>query len=578
MKRPVVAILSLLVLVVAAIVYVVTRPVLDRPSREASADRSGGESAKGRPAPRAPDPTRAGPERPRSPGEPRPGDGAARGTPPAGESEPARSRRGSISGRVADSWGRPIDGAIVYRIASDAALLNFVDDAFRVRTDAEGKWRLPVGTDVITDLGAAKLGYRPALMTDVSLVAGEVREGVDFVLGEGAQISGRVTEPGGKPIAGVRVSASRDAQVFGRAGNDIFLPGRSLIDRVDVDAETDDKGVYAIRGLAADVEFRVAPSSDSGQLLYEPESGDERRVRTPAEGVDFVLIRSVGVTVHVVDAASGSPIPSFQVTLARQSVQRPSSTSAGVNESLDGTLKIDRHLAPGPYLLTVSAVDYEPCVGQEADLSDPDAPHDVTVRLRQHDAPTTGILHVSVKDERGEPIPRAYVFALFQGEAATRGRFGSSDVVAGAAEIKSLEAGRYRVEARAAGTYFQPAQGEADVRAGEATLLELWMPTGGRIALDIKNTEGEYVSDVVTQITGEAGQPVSTTFEVRTAPGLGTIPAGGGAFPGHSITGPIPAGSYELKFVRDGYQPQTAAAVVRRGEDVFVNVVLYPER
>jgi 5-hydroxyisourate hydrolase-like protein (transthyretin family) len=575
MKGVAVGIGILLALVVGAIAWVLTRPEpapiphrAAEPAAESPATPPKESAAPTKPAPAAtskPEPPKPTAERPRK---------FDADVPPAGDTE---KKRGSISGRVIDSSGQAVAGATVYRIATDAASADVYDPNVRTTSDASGKYSLPVFDDATVDVGAVQEGYMPALVRDVSVSAGEAHEGLDLVLGDGARILGKVSDGSGHGLPGIRIVASpSNTTELANAGAGLFLPGRGLVTRTPVVATTDEKGEYVVRGVVADSNYQVRP--DTGQMLLVPGTdGDQgRNVVAPADGVDFTMVRSVNISVKVLDGDSGDPVPTFSVVLTRKGERGASSTSTSVANSPDGVVKFERYLAPGPYTLSATAKDFEPSAGQEVDLEPSDTPREFVVRLRRQSKTPSGALVITLKDESGQPVSRAHAFAMATEEPSNPGRYGSAQAVNGVAEIKDLETGHYRISIQPQGPYQQPITVEADVRAGESTPVDVLVPNGGKIGIDIKDAEGHYLTDVRVQVVDSTGAAVNTLFVSTSGTGQTMSRSDGVFFPGHAVAGPLPAGVYTLTFWCSGFLSRSETADVRQNDETPMLVVMEP--
>ncbi|MBI1854007.1 MAG: carboxypeptidase regulatory-like domain-containing protein [Planctomycetes bacterium] len=570
MKGVFVAVALLLALVIGAIAYVLSRPEpapIPRHAIEAVAETSNEPHDVSEPS-HSPRETSTTPSTSSKPSDPP----ATREKPPKREPEP---QRGSLSGRVVDAQGAPVAGAIVYRIAVDAPSANSFDESIRVTSDSNGRFKLSVFEDGTVDLGAVHEGYMPAMLRDIAMSAGDDREGLELILGDGAKITGKVVDTAGHGLADIKiVVAPSNVSDLASAGNAVFLPGRSLATRAPIFTTTDEKGEYVARGLVGDSNYQVRP--DTGQMLLVPGTeGDEgRNVVAPAEGVDFTMVKSVSVSVKVQDADSGEPVPSFSVILTRQGDRGASSTSTSIANSPDGIVRFERYLVPGKYQLSAEAKGYEASGNQDVELQPSDSPRELFVRLHRHSKPPGGTLAVTLKDEAGEPITRAHAFAMATEDPSSPGRYGSAQAQNGLAEIKDLEAGRYRISIQPQGSFLQPLTVEAEVRAGETTAVDVVVPTGGKVQIDVKDIEGHYLTDVRVQVTDSQGQAVSTLFVSTSATGQTMSRSDGIFFPGRATAGPLPAGIYTMTFWCSGFQSRSETAEVRRGDESSLSVVM----
>ncbi len=126
---------------------------------------------------------------------------------------------GVVSGRVTDVLGLPIASPVAIPVTGGGASAN--------ASVVNGRYmlRVPGGSiDVTANSGGANQNYVSISSLAVTVNAGQVSDGVDFVLPQGGQITGFVTRDGINPLPGVTVSAldannyARDTQVSDAAG------------------------------------------------------------------------------------------------------------------------------------------------------------------------------------------------------------------------------------------------------------------------------------------------------------------------------------------------------------------------
>jgi len=210
---------------------------------------------------------------------------------------------GRISGVVTDSQGNPIEGAIVRASF-------WWTSSFGI-TDADGTYiiaGLPAGDyDVCPEAG----GFLPecyddvvdpfAAATPVPVTDGATTSGIDFVLGVGGRITGRVTDNAGNPIEGASVTASLAGAWWGFGT-----------------ATTDADGNYTIDGLYPG-DYRVEAQADGFVREYYRDTIDPSAA-TPVpvaegsttSGIDFALAVEARITGRVTDF-QGNPIEDFSV-------------------------------------------------------------------------------------------------------------------------------------------------------------------------------------------------------------------------------------------------------------------------
>ncbi|HVS63464.1 MAG TPA: carboxypeptidase regulatory-like domain-containing protein [Thermoanaerobaculia bacterium] len=186
------------------------------------------------------------------------------------------SRGATLAGRVTDRDGEPLEGVGVGLPLDRAAMRFLAPRSTRDRTDDEGRYRiegLPLGDTTIS----ADANGRRGVVRDVVLEAGVNR--LDLELEAALQISGRVVDPEGLPVAGAEIfllgNGSRP-QGYARSGID----GEFL-------AEVEDGARVTLgsrkRGVGASAE--VGPIEVHGSSI----SGIELRLESGGAIVGWVL-------------------------------------------------------------------------------------------------------------------------------------------------------------------------------------------------------------------------------------------------------------------------------------------------
>ena len=161
--------------------------------------------------------------------------------PVAGTDKPETPSTGSITGRVVNETGEPLQNAIVMLQAVGGG-----SSDPGVATDREGHFQFE-------GLDPNSAYYISAAMPAYTYIPREpgpsqapksyrTGDSVTITLTKGGVITGRVTTPNGDPLVGIRVRA----EMVVRARN-----GRRLLNGWATERETDDRGVYRIYGLPA---------------------------------------------------------------------------------------------------------------------------------------------------------------------------------------------------------------------------------------------------------------------------------------------------------------------------------------
>ena len=191
------------------------------------------------------------------------------------------SRGLTVKGRVLDSQGKPITGATVR--GGDI----FNNELKLAASDARGKFLLencPAGALVVT---ARADGYAP----DLREIHAEDQTALEFVLGPGHTLRGRIVDRQDKPVAGATIAA------------DTWRNHRSLDFRVDADKD----GRFDWRSAPGDVVlcdvFKAGYMSRRRIPLSASDDADQTITLDP------VLVISGRVT----DAQTRQPVPAFRV-------------------------------------------------------------------------------------------------------------------------------------------------------------------------------------------------------------------------------------------------------------------------
>ena len=267
---------------------------------------------------------------------------------------------GTVSGRVTDPSGNGVAGVVVRAAGKPAT------------TDAQGRYSIsgvPTGsTSIAVDAGSVPAGYSVSGAVTRNVTTAGV-SGVNFsTTRDTGTVSGRVTDPSGKGIAGVTVTAG----------------GKT--------ATTNADGDYSIAGVpTGSTSISVVRSSvPDGYSVNGPLT---RNVTTAGvSGVNFSTTRETGaVSGRVVDP-SGNGVAGVTVTIGGQSATTDSDGTYIIDEVPAGVQKVEVSGVPEGY-----TPSFEPTVEVKPDGSAPS----VDVKLISNPvAPTT-----SAQPTTSEPTP-----------------------------------------------------------------------------------------------------------------------------------------------------------------------------
>lgn len=235
----------------------------------------------------------------------------------------------TISGQVLeDGTGAPIVGAQVVLMPSHPPKppAPFSDEFRASATDRNGRYEIAnveAGRYRINVLKAGFAGPFGPELPEVTLKAGERREGVNVTLQRGAVITGRVLDETGEPLANAQVMLMRRPPVSPRAVG----PRPDFLMPAGANAETNDMGEFRLFGLRPDEYFVVAsvhswfsgaPLAPHGRTIlptYFPGTTDS----ASAQPINVAAGQTAGdVVIRMIGA------PAFQITgLVRDEAGRP---------------------------------------------------------------------------------------------------------------------------------------------------------------------------------------------------------------------------------------------------------------
>jgi protocatechuate 3,4-dioxygenase beta subunit len=250
-----------------------------------------------------------------------------------------KSPRGTVSGRVTiKEKGAP--GITVGLRKSDGTTP--FEPYLKATTDQDGVYRItnvPAGSyDITPSALAFVLAQTPTPRGKTVIVAEDENvEGINFALVRGGVITGRITDADGRPLIQQQVDIFR-AEGFDQRSQQqrqIFPSGN---------AQTDDRGIYRIFGLAAG-RYKVASGRgddaysgvvQSGRALYKqvfhPDVSDQAKATiievsegSEATNVDIALgstVQTFSVSGRVVDTEKGLPMPNVRFGFYRGAGQR----------------------------------------------------------------------------------------------------------------------------------------------------------------------------------------------------------------------------------------------------------------
>ena len=242
----------------------------------------------------------------------------------------------------------------VARAASRNAITD-VDGNYRITGVLPGSYYVAPMTALFVseDPNPASQMGKPLLVSE-----GESVDDINFAMMRGSVITGKVTDPDGRPVIEEPITAMAvDPQTF--------YAGRSSF-------ETDDRGIYRIFGLRAG-RYRVAAGvSDRGSSVgrsgYQPgfypnaTNADQAKIVELAEGeqatnIDITMSRGqpgFAASGIIVNGETNNPLANVRVALQKMNDDRSSFTQAGTVSNQKGEFRLE-NIPPGKYSVLLMA-------------------------------------------------------------------------------------------------------------------------------------------------------------------------------------------------------------------------------
>ena len=282
---------------------------------------------------------------------------------------------------------------------------------------------------------------------------------VDVQMAEGVAIAGRVTGPGGRPVAGCPVGAHqrRRGSLLGYARGATDADGRYLLPHLP----------------PGDLFVSASPPASTGLLTVET---PQRRYGVGKATVDIALKRGAAIAGRAV-TSKGKPVVGAPVHLQRASRTHPQAVGQAVS-GVGGAFRIEP-VAPGTYGLTCMPAD--PTLRGKATA--------VTVAgTGEHKATVTvyeaGSVAGAIRDGKGQPIGHGFLW-LTVTEVGAKGQpqRGTAHPKDGTWRVGGLVPGRYSVSVTLGRRGQQagmtaPAPVEVTVAEGKETKLDVTAPFG----------------------------------------------------------------------------------------------------
>ncbi len=364
----------------------------------------------------------------------------------------ALARGGAVRGRVTDPDGKGIAGAsisaslmVVEGGEAERPMVNFGDQGGSATTDSEGRYSLPhlaAGTHTIVAQARNRASSRK---NDLKVAEGRSVEGLDFVLGDGEQLSGKVVDADGNPVAAATV------YIYGEDQNSSPIT-------------SDSEGHFEARGFRAGQV--TVQASKSGFI------GESTRVSVPAlEAV--ITLKRAGKISGMVRAKGRDTFPAFTIMASRK---QGNGMSTSMSQYNDITGRFDITVGEGTYTLQANVPGFAPSDSAEIVIKTGEQVDGVVIDL----LPGGTIHGVVVALRTGEPIEGASV-NFITGQRSWYGNQSNATTDAdGAFTLEGVPSGSIDLTA----THGQFAQAFArgiSVRVGQTSETRIEMGAGGGI-------------------------------------------------------------------------------------------------
>jgi protocatechuate 3,4-dioxygenase beta subunit len=374
-----------------------------------------------------------------------------------------------LSGRIVDEEGRPVNGVDVRVNPGQKS----------VQTRESGTFDLLDLPGGIYDLSAYRQGFSPLVVPRVDFP--EEKGFLDLgtlTLRKAAVLEGRVTDPNGKPIAGVQLGTTALVAVILEHASPDARKNQGF-------AVTDAEGRFRILGLQAGERINVFVRHP-GYLalrLSVREAGEKP--------LEIVLRPGAGISGSVVDDQD-EPVQGATVKILREPAPANLSDREGPpwdpTAFTDGSGRFRLHdLEPGTVRLATSKKDAGVADFVEVVLENGKELQDVVITLRREATPT---IEGRVLDAQGRPVVGAAVSV-----------FPDSPLV-GHSRVTTDASGRFRLEGILPG----PATVSAEDLEDFAQASQQIQVQRGRNQVDLILASGQPVSG---RVLDETGQPIS---------------------------------------------------------------------
>jgi protocatechuate 3,4-dioxygenase beta subunit len=477
-----------------------------------------------------------------------------------------------LRGHVLDRERRPVRGAALRRLridASPAEILGDAPDDVVATTDAAGAFvvdELAHGPWVLL-IKAAR--HPDRLEKGETRTAGQVVDGLEFVLDDGATITGRVVDAPPELLADLWISAvPADGGSEGKVGAGEFADEKRFL-VVPRRARCERDGSFSVGELTAGLRYRVAAQTGADAVLARAVT-PWTAARAGDRNVELRYQPETALVFQVVDAVTSQPVTEMEVRVGK-SFMLPLTDAKGQIRRIftDGRARFEnvlrRPLETHAELVieargytTLRVGDLRPVAGRDLDLGVLRLERAQLVRVTVVDAATGGPVSGARVALTRPPAsgsaagaPSSSAAALHEGVTDAEGRV----------QLNSLPGGFAILTASHADYAPQQSAPLAQAHVGDRD-ERLELRRGGRVLLVVRDAlggsaRGERIEHRSPAPGGSASAPRTALTDVKGELQFEHLPAGRHAFSASGVRSTTDANTVSVDVVEGGNHTAT---------------------
>jgi protocatechuate 3,4-dioxygenase beta subunit len=411
----------------------------------------------------------------------------------------------TLTGRVTDSQGRPVEGANValYGMTySEGGLLPKVEVIQEKATEADGTFSLTAAQGAHSYRPAFLIVRREGLALGWAMQRTQAEQRFDIVLDEPKDLTGEVVDEKGQPIADAEVSIAFAVMGQDEDGRVLGVPGF-----LKVNADGEGRFLFANMPAQATFEFLVRKpgrvtlstfaqtiSSDSltALNLMQMVSGQSKCRFAPGQtGIRLTLPLEARIEGIVIEKSSGKPVGGVRVTVRFDERQTGLLSPDPVMTAQDGTFRICGLPAGNGSVQLATTRGW--MVGWVAEPVPVSLKADETKSGVKVELTKGGIIEVLVREDNGKPIAKAGVNVS---HAQRKQYFGGNTDEGGLARIRAVP-GQYDVSAPSRPGYaHQTKEEHVTIEEGQTKRVEFILNVAARVAGTVRDMVGNPLDGV----------------------------------------------------------------------------------